>query len=90
MCCYTTVAAAAAAVRHRVPDDKFCSRGLLHLIPVISFSSFKHDFFNEPLGSTVAFFSVDFTYNTHHTSSVLRACAEPRRALARRGGVPLV
>ena len=55
MCCYTTVAAAAAAVRHRVPDDKFCSRGLLHLIPVISFSSFKHDFFNEPLGSTVAF-----------------------------------
>ena len=35
--------------------------------------------------------SVDFlTFNTYHTSSVLRACAEPRRALDRRDGSPLV
>ena len=45
------------AVRHRVPDGKNCSRGSLHLIPVFSFSSFKHDLFSLylPLGGTVAF-----------------------------------
>ena len=31
-----------------------------------------------------------FSYNTYHTSSVLRACAEPSRALDRRGGAPLI
>ena len=50
VCCCPAVAAAAvllraAAVRRRVPDDAICSCGLLHLIPVFSFSSFKHDIF---------------------------------------------
>ena len=34
---YTAVAAA-AAVRHRVPDGNICCCGSLHLIPVFSFS----------------------------------------------------
>ena len=50
----------AAGVRHRVPDDKICSRGSLYLIPEFSFSSFKHDFFHCPLGSTVAFSAAIF------------------------------
>ena len=49
LCCYPAVAAAAvlllAAVRRRVPDDVLCSCGVLHLIAVFSFSSFKHDLF---------------------------------------------
>ena len=78
-----------------MPDGKFCSRGSLHLIPpVFSFSSSKHDFFSMyPSAVLCRIFSVDYcTYNTCHTrtSSVLRACAEPRRTLARRGGAPLV
>ena len=92
VCCYTAVAAAAvaAAVRHRVSDDKICSRGSLHLIPAFFFSSFKHDFFFNTRWQYFRIFSVDFfTYNTY-TSSVSRACAEPRRALARRDGAPLV
>ena len=35
-----------AAVRHRVPDGKICCCGSLHLIPVLSFSSLKHDLFS--------------------------------------------
>ena len=52
VCCYT-----AAAVRHRVPDGKNCCCGSLHLIPMSSFSSFKHNvnLMYAPLGSTVAF-----------------------------------
>ena len=49
--------------------------------------------FNVPLGSTVAFLQRRFcTYNTYHIihPRQLRACAEPRRALARRGGAPHV
>ena len=48
----------AAAVRHRVPDGKICSRGSLHLIPVFPFSHSNTIIFNLPLGtlgSTVAF-----------------------------------
>ena len=45
-CCsvrrYTAVVAAAAAVRHRVTDGKFCCCGSFHMIPMFSFSSFKH------------------------------------------------
>ena len=101
VCCYTAVAAAAAACccllllaaanRHRVPEGKVCSRGSLHLIPVFSFSSFKHDFFHCTPWQYCRIFSVDFfTHNAYHTSSVLRACVESRRALARRSGAPLV
>ena len=99
VCCYTAVAAAAAccllllaaAVRHRVPDGKICCCGSLRLTPVFSFSSFKHDFFSMyPLTVLSHFQRRFFTYNACNTSSVLRTCAEARRALARRGGAPLV
>ena len=55
VCCYTAVVG--AAVRHRLPDGKNCCCGSLHLIPVFSFSSFKHNerLMYVPLGSTVAF-----------------------------------
>ena len=48
-------------------------------------------FFDVPLGSTVAF-SASILKPTIHIIlfSVVRACAEPRRASARRGGTPLV
>ena len=50
VCCYLAVAAAAvlllaAAIRHRVPNETISCCGLLRLIPVFSFSSFKHDLF---------------------------------------------
>ena len=44
-CCCSAVLLLDAAVCHRVPDDAICSYGLVHLIPVFSFSSFKHDLF---------------------------------------------
>ena len=51
-CCTAAAAAAvlllATAVRHRVPDGNTCFCGPMHLIPVLSFSSFEHD------GNTVA------------------------------------
>ena len=59
VCCYTAVAVAAAACcccSSSCANGKICFRGSLHLIPVFSFSSSKHDFiFNVPLDSTVAF-----------------------------------
>ena len=45
MCCYNTVAAA-AAVNHLVPAGNVCCCGSLHLILVPSFSSFKHYLFS--------------------------------------------
>ena len=59
VCCYTAVAAAAvlllaAAVRPRVPDDKICCCGTLHLIPVFSFLFIQtRCIFNVTLGSTL-------------------------------------
>ena len=53
-----TILLVAAAVRHRVPDGKFCCRGSLHLIPLFSFSSsFKHNILlmHVSLRSTVVF-----------------------------------
>ena len=45
---------------------------LLHLIPVFSFSSFKHDlFFMYPLAVLLSHVQPRFTYNTYHTSSVI-------------------
>ena len=46
--------------------------------------------FNVPLSSTVAFTASIFLYKIHiiHPRQ-LRACAEPRQALSRRGGAPL-
>ena len=50
-----------AAVRHRVPDFKICS--VFHCIWFQCFRSlmFKRDFFNKPLGSTVAFWASIFS-----------------------------
>ena len=57
-----------AAVRHRVPDGKICSRGPLHLIPVSLHSNTI--FFNVPLGRTVAFSASIFfpIMHTYHSS----------------------
>ena len=72
-CCYvvgccTAVAAAAAAV-HRVPDYKICCCGSLHLIPVFSFSSLKHDLFSLCSLAVLSHFNRRlFAYNTYHTS----------------------
>ena len=53
----------ASAVRHRVPHDKICSRGSLHLIPVFSFSSFNRDFFSTyPLAVLLSHFQRRFFY----------------------------
>ena len=74
-----------AAVRHRVPDAKNCFRGSPHLIPVFSFV-----FIQTPSNVCTPWqycriFSVgSFKPRTQYdTSSVIRACAEPRWALAR-------
>ena len=86
--------AVAAAARHRVPDGKICCCGSLHPIPVSSFSSSKYDLFlMYPLGSTVAFTAPIFQllqYMPYVHPRYLWARAEPRRASARRGEVPLV
>ena len=79
----------AAAVRHRVPGGKICSLGSLHLIPVFYFSSSQHDVFSMYPLAVLSHFQRRFFSLTYHTSLVL-VCAEPRRALARRGGAPLV
>ena len=50
-----------AAVGHRVLDGKMCCCGSLHLIPVVSFSSFKHDSFSMyPLAVLCRIYSVEF------------------------------
>ena len=50
------------AARHRVLDGKKYCFGSLHLIPVFSISSFKHNLFSGvPLGSAVAFTASLFT-----------------------------
>ena len=95
--CYPAVAAAAVlllatTVRHRVPDDAICCCGLLHLIPVFYFSSFKHDLSLMYRLAVLSHVQPRFTYNlTIHIiyPRKLWACAEPRRAAARRGGAPL-
>ena len=78
----------AAAVRHRVQDDAICCYGLLHLIPVFSFSSLKHALFLMYSLAVLSHAQPRFTYNPiihiMHPRK-LRACAEPRRAAARRG-----
>ena len=96
VCCYTAVAIVAAACcfcSSSCAGRQNCCCGSVHLIQVFSFSSFKHDFFSmHPLAVRTAAFSASiFLLIIHiiHTSSVLRACAEPRRALAHRGGAPL-
>ena len=62
--CYTAVAAA-AAVRHRVPHGKNWCCGSLHLIPVFSFSSFKHDLFSmSPLAVLLDLQRWFFSYDT--------------------------
>ena len=67
-------------LRHRVPDGKIRTRGSLHLFSVF-FLFIQTRFFNVRLGSTVAFSALLLLPITHtYTSSVLRACAEPRRA----------
>ena len=91
-CCYSAVAAASAAVGHRVPDCKICCCGSLHLIPVFPFSLFKHDLFSMyPLAVLLQLQHRFFTYSTYiiHPRQ-LRARAEPKRALPRRGEAPLV
>ena len=40
-----TVLPLAVADRHRAPDGQICCCGPWHLIPVFSFSSFKHDLY---------------------------------------------
>ena len=91
VCCYSAVAAAAvllipAAVRHRVPDGKFVA-GSLNLIPVFTFSSFKRDiFYGTPWQSYCFAFKASICLHPRQ----LWACAEPRRASARRGEDPLV
>ena len=60
----------AAAVRHRVPDGKICSRGSLHLIPVFSFSSFKHDLFSTYPLAVPSHFHSRFFY-LYHISYIL-------------------
>ena len=78
----------AAAVGHRVPDGKICCCGSLHLIPVFSFSSLKHDLFTmHPLAVLSHLQRRFFTYNTYHTSSVITdmrgakaAVSPPRRS----------
>ena len=62
---------------------------LLHLIPVLPFPSFKHDLCSMyPLAVLLSHLQRRFfTYNTY-VSHILGACAEPRRALALRGGAP--
>ena len=74
MCCYTAaVAAAAAAVSHRVPDGKNCCWFVESdsTYVVFSFYSFKHDLIimYAPLGSTVAlYYGLDLSilYNDAH------------------------
>ena len=102
VCYYPAVAAAAvlllffsAAVGHRVPDDALCCCSLLHLIPVFSFSSFKRNSYSMyPLLAVQSHVQSRFTYNPMihiimHPRK-LPACAEPRRAAARRGKIPHV
>ena len=79
----------AAAVRHRVLDGKVCSRGPLHLIPVFSFSSFKHDIFLMYPLAVLSRFQGRFFHLLQYMSYILDY-AEPRRALACRGVASLV
>ena len=65
VCCYIAFVAA-AAVRHRVPGIKICFRGSLHLIPVLSISSFKHIFLMYPLAVLSQFQRRFFTYTIYH------------------------
>ena len=74
MCCYTAVAAAAAAsaaaVRYRVADGKICCCVSLNLIPVSSFSSSKHDYFQCTPWQYCRIFIVDF-FNLQYISYIL-------------------
>ena len=91
VCCYTAVDAAADDVRHRVPDCKIRFRGSLHLIPVFFSFHLNKIYFQCTPWHYCRILSVHFfPYNSYHTSSVLRACAEPRRASAHLGEAPLV
>ena len=57
---------------HRAPDGQICCCGSLHLIPVFSFFSFKHDIFSMyPLAVLSHLQQRFFTYSTYHTSSVI-------------------
>ena len=68
-CCCCSYSA--GAVRHRVPDGTFCCCASLHLIPVFSFSFFKHDIFLMHALAVLSQLQPRFTYNTYHTSSVV-------------------
>ena len=85
-------AATAAVVRHRVPDDAICCCDFLHLIPVFIFICSNAMCSNPPLGKCCCMYSLDLPIildYAHNTCFMhprkLRACAEPRRAAARRG-----
>ena len=59
----------ADAVRYHVRDGKICSRGSLHLIPMLSFSYSNTFFFQRNPWQYCRIFSGDcFAYNTYHTS----------------------
>ena len=101
-CCCSCVAAAAvllfaAAVRHRVPDDAILLLWFIATDSVSVFSLFIPIIFifNAPLGSAVARTASIYLYscNTYQYHCMhprqLRACAEPRRAAARRDKSPL-
>ena len=65
----------------RVPDDAICCCGLLHLTNKVICTAV-------PLGSTLSHVQPRFTRNPtlmYKYPRKLRACAEPRRAAARRG-----
>ena len=93
MCrCTAVVAAAAAAVRHRVPYAKWPKfvDDSLNLIPVFSFSSFKHD-----SCTPWQYCRTDGLYSLIPGTIVvhlrqLRVCAEPSRASARHGKAPII
>ena len=74
--------------RHHVPDNAPCCCGLLNLMSVFYFSSPKQKLFPMYPLAVLSHAQPRFTYNPiihiMHPRK-LRACAEPRRAAARRG-----
>ena len=94
MCCHTAVvAAAAAAVRHRVAIGSNCcslieSDSIQFFLPPYS----NRIYFNEcPLAVLLSHFTPSIClYTTSIQPRSLRACAGPRRASGRRGEAPLV
>ena len=80
--CWFSVAGAAAAVRHRVPDGKICCCGSLHLIPVFFSLHSNTTYFQCTPWQFCRIYSVGFLPNTKYTYHASSVITGMRRAKA--------